>query len=76
MKLNIQNLMTNWKTTTMGVALVVGSIAHIAHNWRTFDENGWTAAVTGLLTGLGFIYAADSNSTPPPTNTPPTPPTT
>jgi len=75
MKLNIQNLMTNWKTTTMGVALVVGSTAHIVHNWRTFDENGWTAAVTGLLTGLGFIYAADSNTTPPPTpdNKPTTP---
>ena len=63
--LNINNLIANWKTTTAGVALVIGSITHVIYSFKTLNENDWTTAITGVLTGVGFIYAADSNTQPP-----------
>ena len=65
MKLNMDNLIANWKTTTAGVGILVTSVFGIVHNWKTLDANGWSAAVTGLLTGLGLLYASDSNVKPP-----------
>lgn len=65
--LNMNNLLSNWKTTTAGVGIIVTSVFTVIHGWRTLDANGWSGAVIGIMTGVGLLYAADSNTKPPTT---------
>lgn len=58
----MKNLFTNWKTTSAGILLIVGSIAGI------FFVPEITLAVimgtaTGVLGGIGLIFAKDGDVT-------------
>lgn len=57
----IQNLIKNWKTTSAGLTLIVGSVVHLVFAFHTADEATWTASITAILGGLGLIFAGDAN---------------
>lgn len=57
----IQNLIRNWKTTSAGLTLILGSTVHLIFTIHTADEGTWTASLTAILGGLGLIFAGDAN---------------
>jgi hypothetical protein len=59
----IKQLIQNWKTTSMGLTAILGSIIHLVFAVRahTADENSWTIMVVAVIGGLGLIFAGDSN---------------
>lgn len=58
----MQNLLKNWKTTSAGVLSILTSIIHLVYAYRagSADEGTWTTAVTGILVGVGLLFAGDS----------------
>lgn len=64
MKLNLDNLIAHWKTTSAGLVMISGGVIHLVFQIRahTADENAWTIAIGATLGGLGLIFAADSNT--------------
>ena len=63
----IKNLLINWKTTSAGLTSIAVAIIHLLFQVRshTADESAWTVAVLAILTGLGFLFAGDSNKSAP-----------
>ena len=61
--MNWQNLTANWKTTSAGLLLVIGSVIHLVFATKSgkADEGTWTASMTGIVGGLGLIFARDSS---------------
>ena len=61
----MNRLFLNWKTTSAGIAAIVGGITGLVFMWQngTWAEAGVTAAVTSILTGLGLLFARDANTT-------------
>ena len=57
--------MKNWKTTSSGIALIVGGIVSIyfANKTNNVNEATITACVTSVLGGIGLIFAKDNNVT-------------
>jgi len=55
--------MKNWKTTSGGIAAVAGGIAGLYFSYKngTLNEGTVTAYITSILTGLGLMFARDSN---------------
>jgi len=60
----IQNLLTNWKTTSAGLVMIIGSIIHLifAIKGGHADEPTWTATFTAILAGIGLIAAGDGST--------------
>lgn len=54
----MKNLFTHWKTTSAGILAITGSVLTLVYGG--LNPTTITAAVTGILTGLGLIFASDS----------------
>lgn len=50
----------SWKTTLTGVIAVLSSITHIADSMLNNKPVDWTVAMTGIMTGIGLIFARDN----------------
>lgn len=61
-KPNMKNFLKNWKTTSAGILAIVGAVVSIAFA-PVVTPVIITAAATGLLTGIGLIFAKDGNVT-------------
>jgi hypothetical protein len=59
----MNKLFINWKTTSLGVTTIVGSIATALYAWKAKALNVEliTATSTGICMGLGLIFARDFN---------------
>lgn len=59
----MRNLITNWKTTSAGMAIIITSIVHLVFSVRakTADEAAWTTALIGVVTGVGLLLAGDGS---------------
>ena len=55
--------MKNWKTTSAGIAMIVGGIASLAYSWGALNPEMITAHLTAILGGVGLIFAKDQNVT-------------
>lgn len=57
--------MKNWKTTSAGIAAIVGAVVAIyfAHKTNNINEATISGALTAFLTGVGLIFAKDNNVT-------------
>jgi len=57
--------MKNWKTTSAGVTAIVGGVAglYYAYISGSITVEVCTAATTAILTGIGLVFAKDSNVT-------------
>lgn len=57
--------MKNWKTTSTGIAMIVGGIVAIyfASKTNNINEASIMACVTSVLAGIGLIFAKDNNVT-------------
>lgn len=62
----IQNLLSNWKTTSAGLGIVTTAIIHLVFQIKAGNnsEETWTVTVGGILGGIGLITAGDANSQP------------
>ena len=60
----IQNLLKNWKTTSTGATMIIGSIVHLVfvYQAKKMDEPTVMLAVGAILAGLGFIFAGDASA--------------
>ena len=58
----IKQLLQNWKTTSAGLVMIVGSVIHLVFAVRAGNatEGVWTASLTAILAGIGLIFAGDS----------------
>ena len=77
--MNLQTLITNWKTTSAGITMIVGGLVHLIFSIKshTITEADCTTTLLAIVTGAGFIAAGDANVPPPPnltSNQPPAPP--
>jgi hypothetical protein len=68
----MKNVFKNWKTTSAGLLLILGSGYSLVHSVMTgtLTQETFTLQIGGILGGLGLIAGADATT--PPT----TPPTT
>lgn len=59
----IKNLLTNWKTTSVGLGMIIGSIIHLvfAVMGHTATEGVWTASVSAIIGGIGLLAAGDAS---------------
>jgi uncharacterized membrane protein len=57
--------MRNWKTTMSGILAIVGGITTITYAIfnKSVTPEIITAAATSILTGIGLMFAKDSNVT-------------
>lgn len=44
-----------WKTTTVGLILIIGAIATVF-----LGKADWTGALVGISTGIGLLFAPDT----------------
>lgn len=58
----MQNLLKNYKTTSAGLAIIIGSVVHLvfAVKGHTGDENTWTTALVAIAGGIGLMFAGDA----------------
>lgn len=54
----------NWRTTSLGVLTIAGSIVNLVFAIRKglADEALWMVAITNILTGVGLIFSRDSTA--------------
>lgn len=45
----------SWKTTTVGLILIIGAIATVF-----LGKADWTGALVGISTGIGLLFAPDT----------------
>lgn len=66
----IKNALNNWKTTSAGLTMIIGSAVHLvfAVKGGTANENTWTISLTAICGGIGLIYAGDAAKPTPPTD--------
>lgn len=59
----IENLITNWRTTSAGVTLIITNGVHLAMAVKSgsANENTWVLSLTGIVTGIGLILAGDAS---------------
>lgn len=71
----LKNLLSNWKTTSAGATMIIGSTVHLIFSVKAgnANENTWTISLTAIVGGLGLILAGDSSASQPkpPGPTPP-----
>lgn len=60
----MKSLLTNWKTTSAGLLIIVQAIVHMAYEIKssTTSENSWMIAATSILGGIGLMFAGDSSN--------------
>jgi hypothetical protein len=60
----LQNLLKNWKTTSIGIITIAGSIVHLAKSVHgDVDSEGvWMTCITGVVTGFGLLFAGDASA--------------
>ena len=63
----LQTLLKNWKTSFVGLSMMVGGIVHIifAARARSLTEQDCTTTLLAVITGFGFIAAGDAGATTP-----------
>jgi hypothetical protein len=63
----MRNLILNWRTTSAGLGMIIGSVVHLVFNVKagTANENTWTIALTAIVGGIGLIAAGDAGVTQP-----------
>lgn len=54
---------TSWKTTSAGIASIVGGFATLWFRRAALDEGTFSVAVTAILGGIGLIFARDNDVT-------------
>lgn len=59
----LNKLMTNWKTSSAGIGMILTALAHIAHDYGAGCPINFVVDVPMLLGGLGLLAAKDSNVT-------------
>ena len=60
----LSHLLTNWKTTAAGVAAILTALADMVTALSQGSISGTlTADVTGIIAGLGLIFAKDATAT-------------
>lgn len=66
----MKQLVNNWKTSSIGITLISGSIVHLVFKVKSGHsaEGDWNAAIMGIVAGLGMIFAGDASATQPPAN--------
>jgi hypothetical protein len=59
----IKNLIANWKTTSAGLTMIVGSAVHLVFSVKSgsANENTWTIALTAMIGGIGLLLAGDAS---------------
>jgi ABC-type branched-subunit amino acid transport system permease subunit len=57
--------MKNWKTTSMGISAIVSGITGIVYALKSknLSPEIISASTTGILVGIGLIFAKDFNVT-------------
>jgi hypothetical protein len=58
----MKNLLSNWKTTSAGVTMILGALVHLGFQIKahTVDENAVMTAVVALVAGVGLVAAGDA----------------
>jgi len=66
----LNNFLHNWKTTSAGILAIAGSITGFVFALKSssISPDAITACITGLLTGVGLLLAADGKTDPPAAN--------
>ncbi len=59
----IKNAIANWRTTSVGLTSIIGSIVHLifAVKAGTANENTWTISIGGIVGGVGLLLAGDAS---------------
>ncbi len=57
----IQNLLSNWRTTSAGLLTMAGAIVNLsfAIKHQTDDQGTWMLNITQILTGIGLMFSRD-----------------
>lgn len=55
--------MKNWKTTSTGIAMIIGAIATLYFHNGEYSAELVTGAATGMLGGIGLIFSKDFDKT-------------
>ncbi len=55
--------MKNWKTTSAGIAMIVGGLVSLYFSKDVLNAEMITAHITAILGGIGLIFAKDQNVT-------------
>lgn len=68
----MKKLLSNWKTTSAGLTLIVGSLVPLIFAVKngTANENNWTTTILAIIGGCGLMFAGDASALPPPTEPP------
>ena len=63
----IKQLLANWKTTYVGIAMIIGGCVHLGYaiKARGLTEADCTTTILSIITGLGFVAAGDAGAPPP-----------
>jgi hypothetical protein len=73
----MKHILQNWKTSSLGITMIAGAVVSLF--FVPVSQASIMAAVTGILGGLGFLFAGDSSNSvqsgDSTTITPPVPPT-
>jgi hypothetical protein len=58
----MQNLFSNWRTTSSGLVIIIGALVHLAFGYKnkTLDETTVTTGLIAVVTGLGLMFAGDA----------------
>lgn len=58
----IEKLLHNWKTTSSGLIMIIGSVVHLVFSIidHTATESIWTVSLTAIVAGFGLMFASDS----------------
>jgi len=58
----LKNLLTNWKTTSAGLTMIIGATVHLIFHVldKTADEATWKNDLIGITAGIGLMAAGDS----------------
>ena len=60
----MNQLRTNWRTTSAGLTMIIGAAVHLifAVKAKTADENTWTTSLLAIAGGVGLIFSRDSQA--------------
>lgn len=59
----MKKYLTNWKTTSTGIMAIIGALTRLGFAIKNKDlnEEAIMTVTTGILAGLGLIFARDFN---------------
>jgi hypothetical protein len=60
----IQNMLKNWKTTSMGLSTIIGVVVGLVFAVKAgkADATVWTVALTAILPGIGLLFSRDASA--------------